>query len=94
VTQLQLQLDGGTIVGIKNAAGYTAFVDYRAEGFMVSTADGRPAKEVRHLGIGSVVGNTVYCTLVNDQGQQWMDSRPLASMRLHCILKPASLPAS
>lgn len=93
VTQLQLQHDNGTIVGIKGAAGYAAFVDYRAEGFQASQ-DGKPAKQVRHLGIGSVVGKTVYCTLVNDQGQSWQDSRPLHTMHIHCIMRPpASQPS-
>lgn len=87
VTQIQLQHDGGTVVGIKNASGYAAFVDYRAEGFVVRGEQG-PAKQVRHLGIGSVVGETVYCTLINEQGQSWQDSRPLHAMRIHCILKP------
>jgi hypothetical protein len=89
VTQIQLQIGGRTIVGIKGARGYCTFVDYRAEGFQASN-DGRPAKEVRHVGIGSVVENTVYCTLINEQGQSWQDSRSLASMSVHCVLKPAS----
>lgn len=89
VTQIQLQRGGSTIVGVKGAAGYCTFVDYRAEGFQASQ-DGRPTKEVRHIGIGSVLGSIVYCTLLDDQGQSWQDSRSLASMRQHCILKPAS----
>jgi hypothetical protein len=87
VTQIQLQHGGSTIVGIKKAEGYCAFTDYRAEGFLGKQAG--PAKEVRHIGIGSVVGNTVYCTLVNEQGQSWQASRSLVSMRIHCILKPS-----
>jgi len=89
LTQIQLQISGRTIVGIKKASGYCTFIDYRAEGFMVKRARPGPAKEVRHVGIGSVVGNNVYCTIVNDQGQSWQDSRPLARMAVHCILKPA-----
>lgn len=89
VTQIQLQHGGRTIVGIKNADGYCTFVDYRAEGFQ-SGNDGKPSREVRHVGIGSVIGENVYCTLVNAQGQSWQDSRPLSSMRLHCVLRPAS----
>ena len=90
VTQIQLQLDSGTVVGIKGAAGYCTFVDYRAEGFQAS-ADGRPTKEERYVGIGSVIGDNVYCTLVNEQGQSWQDSRSLMNMRLHCIMKPGQI---
>lgn len=85
LTQIQLQLNSRTIVGIKNAVGYCTFVDYREDGLM---ADG-PGKITRQAGIGSVVGSNVYCTLVNSEGQSWQDSRPLASMRAHCILQPA-----
>ncbi len=88
VTQLQLQLHGRTIVGIKNADGYCYFIDYRADGWLGAGNSG-PANETRHNGLGSVVGNTVYCTLVDEQGQSWQDSRPLSVMRLHCVLKPA-----
>ena len=87
VTQIQMQMYGRTVVGIKSAAGYTTFVDYRAEGFMGGE---RPGREVRYFGIGSVIGDKVYCTLLNEEGQTWQDSRQLASMRLHCILKPTS----
>ena len=91
ITQLQLQLGGRTIVGIKNADGYCFFRDYRAEGFL---GGGGPAREVYHVGIGSVLGDTVYCTLLDVSGQSWQDSRPLASMRAHCVLKPAKEQAS
>ena len=85
ITQLQLQLYGRTIAGIKGADGYTSFTDYRQEGIV-----GSGTRIVRHKGIGSVVGDTVICTLLNDEGQTWQDSRPLASMLAHCVLKPAS----
>jgi hypothetical protein len=85
VTQMQLQINSRTIVGIKNAAGYCHFMDVRVDG--LRQVGGTPMKETRHVGIGSVVGNNVYCTLVNEQGQSWQDSRPLASMRAHCILR-------
>jgi hypothetical protein len=88
VTQIQVQTGGKTIVGIRNAEGYCTFVDWRKEGLMAEGRGG-PTKETEQRGVGSVVGNTVYCTVINDQGQTWQDSRPLASMRLHCILKPA-----
>ena len=83
VTQIQLQRHGQNIVGIKGADGYTAFVDFRKEGLM-----GSEYREIRQFGIGSVVGNTVYCTVMNEEGQHWQDSRPLSNMRAHCILNP------
>ena len=87
LTQIQLQANKRIIVGIKNAVGYCTFIDYREDG--LRHMDNKPAKITKHAGIGSVVGDNVYCTLVNSEGQSWQDSRPLASMRAHCILQPA-----
>lgn len=83
VTQIQLQRHGQNIVGIQKAAGYAAFMDYRKEGMM-----GTQSRTAHYYGIGSVVGEMVYCTIMNEQGQFWQDTRQLASMRAHCIMKP------
>jgi hypothetical protein len=84
VTQIQLQVGGKTHIGIHGADGYCYFRDYRREGFMTE----RP-RERHHVGIGSVLGDTVYCTVLDEQLASQQDARPLASMRLHCVLKPA-----
>ena len=87
LTQIQLQLGGQTFVGIRNADGYCYFRDYEKTGIFSGNF-----KEKHHIGIGSVVGGTVYCTRIDEQLQSQQDSRTLASMSLHCILKPASPP--
>lgn len=88
ITQIQLQRYGRNIVGIHNADGYCFFNDKHIQGFRSSGPDGRPAREIHMYGIGSVIDGEVYCTLLDSQGQTRQDTRPLARMRLHCILKP------
>lgn len=84
VTQVQLQIAGKTWIGIHQADGYAYFRDYERTGLFTGKV-----KEKHHVGIGSVIGDNVYCTLINEQLQAQQDVRPLASMRLHCVLKPA-----
>jgi len=85
LTQIQLQVSGRTWIGLFNADGYCFFRDYRQEGLFSGNK-----KEKHHAGIGSVVGDTVHCTVIDDQNQAQQDARPLARMRAHCVLKPAS----
>lgn len=85
ITQIQMQRNKRTIVGVRQADGYCQFVDFRAEGLR----NGQFVRTETLYGIGSVVGDKVYCTLINDEGQTWQDTRSLQSMRLHCQLKPA-----
>jgi hypothetical protein len=87
ITQIQLQIDGKTWVGIGKADGYCWFRDVRIGGLV-----GGNYSEKHHAGIGSVVGDTVYCTVIDANGQSQQSARPLASMRLHCVLRPASEP--
>lgn len=87
VTQLQLQLNGKTWVGIQKADGYCWFRDVRVEGYVSGNV-----KETHHAGIGSVIGDTVYCTVVDANGQSQQHARSLASMRVHCVLRPAGVP--
>jgi hypothetical protein len=84
LTQIQLQIDGRTWVGLRDADGYCFFRDYRQEGIFSGNLRAK-----HHAGIGSVDKETVYCTVVDSQNQAQQDSRPLASMRAHCVLKPA-----
>lgn len=86
VTQLQYQKNGKTTVGLRKADGYAFFTDLRVDGILSRPES--PRQQVR-IGIGSVVGDTVYCTLINDQGQTWQDSRHISKMRLHCIMRPS-----
>jgi hypothetical protein len=85
ITQIQLQIKGAAWVGLNDADGYCFFRDYHLSGI----ATGHK-KEKHMAGIGSVVGDLVYCTVVNAENQAQQDVRPLASMRAHCVLKPAS----
>jgi hypothetical protein len=85
ITQMQLQINGKNWTGIVNADGYCWFRDVRIEGFMSGNA-----KESHHAGIGSVLAETVYCTVVDSNGQSQQSARPLANMQAHCVLKPAS----
>lgn len=90
VTQLQLQIKKRNFIGIHNADGYCYFRDYERTGLYTGNV-----KEKHRVGIGSVVGDKVYCTVVDEQYQSQQDVRPLASMRSHCVLKPApQAPAS
>lgn len=83
VTQIQLQIAGNTWVGRKNADGYCFFRDVRIGGFV-----GGNISERHYAGIGSVVGDRVYCTIVDANLQAEQDVRSLDSMRAHCVLKP------
>lgn len=85
ITQIQLHLAGKKFIGIKNADGYTCFTDYHRIGFMTGML-----KEKRVRGIGSVVGDTVYCLLIDDNLEAQNDVRPLASMLAHCVIKPGA----
>lgn len=84
VTQLQLQIDGKSWMGIKKADGYCWFRDATFSGIVAGTMN-----QKNYAGIGSVIGEVVYCTVVDDQLQSRQETRPLASMRAHCVLKPA-----
>lgn len=88
ITQLQLQRSGQTVVGIKGADGYCAFKDVVGHGNVDEHMHLRFRGQRAYYGIGSVVGDKVICTLINDEGQHWQDTRELASMRAHCQLKP------
>ena len=84
ITQIQLQIRGTAWVGIRDADGYCFFRDYEKTGIFSGKV-----KEKHWAGIGSVVGDMVYCTVVDAQNQAKQDARPLANMRAHCVLKPA-----
>lgn len=83
VTQIQLQIDGNTWVGMKNADGYCFFRDMQVGGYVSGNVGER-----HWAGIGSVVGDTVYCTLVDAGLNSQADTRPLDRMLAHCVLKP------
>lgn len=83
ITQIQLQISGNTWVGRKGADGYCFFRDTRVGGFV-----GGNISQKNYAGIGSVVGDQVYCTVIDANLQASQDVRSLASMRAHCVLKP------
>lgn len=86
VTQIQLQIAGNTWRGVKDADGYCFFRDAAAEGFVGGNLNFK-----HYAGIGSVIGNEVHCTVIDASLQASQDVRSLASMRAHCVLKPAGL---
>jgi len=79
VTQIRLQLGGLTFIGISDSDGYCQFWDY--------TRDAFSRKETRARGIGSVVGDKVFCTTVDNYGNIKQSIRDYNEFKLHCILR-------
>ncbi len=75
ITQLRLQRGGVTVVGMPEARGYFQAYEARTSGRTLTTATLQ--------GIGSIVGDLVVITWLNDQGHVWQDVRPLADMWVH-----------
>lgn len=79
ITQLRLQKGNTTVVAISKADGYAqAFEVHKA----VITGKTRTLQ-----GIGSVIGDKVFMTWLNDYNEVWQDVRPLDKMILHSTLQ-------
>jgi hypothetical protein len=78
ISQMQLQQAGRTLVAIPKAAGYVQC--YEMHKNMQSGA------EQHYQGIGSIVGDQVFMTWINANGNVWQDLRPLSELRVHSTL--------
>lgn len=81
VTQIRLQLDGLTFVGIPNSDGYCQCWEQSRSMFNPK----QPPKLMR--GIGSLVGDVLYLTWVDNDGNIRQEIRDYKSMDVHCIVK-------
>lgn len=79
LTQIRLQLGGLTFIGVSDSEGYCQFWDY--------TKDLFSKKETHARGIGSVIGDKVFCTLVDEYGNIKQEIRTYKNMDVHCILR-------
>lgn len=79
LTQIRLQLDGLTFIGISDSEGYCQFWDY--------TRDLFSGKETRTRGIGSVIGDDVYVLTVDIYGNIKQGVRKFKDLDVHCIMK-------
>jgi len=78
MTQLRLQVNGVTVVGARGADGYLQCTEAR-----INLQTG---KQTSIRGIGSVFGDRVYLTWVDDDHNVWQDCRPLADLKVHSTL--------
>lgn len=83
ITQLQLQRGGSTVVAMTRrnplVRGY-----FQAREARMSNLS-RKITEVQ--GIGTIVGDFVYITWVNNQGQMWQDVRELGHVWMHTDMR-------
>lgn len=81
ITQLRLQLSGLTFIGIPNADGYAqCWKHYQS----VFNPD-KPPTVMR--GIGSVIGDKVYLTWVDNYGNIRQEVEDYKNVEIHCIMK-------
>jgi len=81
VTQIRLQLDGLTFIGIPNADGYCQCWEQHRSVFNPN----KPPILMR--GIGSVLGDSIYLTWIDNSGNIRQEIRDYKSMDVHCIMK-------
>lgn len=75
ITQMRLQRGGITVTGIPNASGY-----FQAYEIKISN---NTRQQVIYQGIGSVTGDHVFITWINEQGDVFQDVRPLGEVWVH-----------
>lgn len=80
VTQIRLQLDSLTFVGIPKADGYCQC--WEQHRFPMN-----PNKTIVMRGIGSVLDDKVYLTWIDNSGNVKQEIRDYKSMDAHCIMK-------
>ncbi|MHC4542938.1 MAG: hypothetical protein ACYSYL_00225 [Planctomycetota bacterium] len=82
ITQLQLQRGGTTVVAVTRRNSFVRGYFHAREARMSNVH--RTTVDVQ--GIGTVIGDLVFITWLNQQGQVWQDVRPLQQMRIHtCV---------
>ena len=79
ITQLRLQKNGVTIVGIPKADGYVQCRQTQKSLYK--------QWEETYQGIGSVIGGFVYMTWLNDSGTVKQEVFPLSEMLVHSTLQ-------
>ena len=82
ITQMRVQAGKRTVVAMPKVDGYVQC--YEQRGYVTSSGEVVPKDVVQ--GIGSVIGDQVFITWVNQQGDAWQDMRPLAQMKIHSTL--------
>jgi hypothetical protein len=75
MTMLRLQINGITIMGMKNANGYLQCIQYFKSVFT--------GKEKLKRGIGSVFGNIVVMNWIDEDHNIWTEQLPLKEYLLH-----------
>lgn len=80
MTQLRLQKNGVTVVGIPKADGYVQCRE-------VQKAVNDKNWEETYQGIGSVIGDSVFMTWLNDSGTVKQSVVPLSKMKVHSTLR-------
>ncbi len=78
MTQLRLQVNGVTVVGARGADGYLQCTEVRIN---LQTRE-----QTVVCGIGSVFGEQVFLTWVDEDHNIWQDVRPLADLVVHSTL--------
>lgn len=78
ITQIRLQLDGLTLIGIPGARAYMQASEMRKSV--------KSPNVVYYRGIGSVIGDQVVLMWINPEGDIWQEIRPLDIVRLHCSI--------
>lgn len=75
ITQLRLQRGGITVTSIPKAAGYIQAYEAKISNLHRT--------QTHYQGIGSIHGDHVFITWVNDQGDVFQDVRPLKEVWMH-----------
>jgi len=78
ITQMRLQKNGTTVIAVPKADGYVHAYEYSKAVFS--------GREMQIQGIGSVFGDVVFMTWMNDTGQVWQDIRELSVLRVHSTI--------
>jgi hypothetical protein len=82
IVMLQLQRGGVTVLALpRRSRDGRAGADGYFQGREIRLSNS--GKQTTVQGIGSVVGDVIYITWVNDSGQVWQDVRPLEPLHVH-----------
>lgn len=79
ITMLRLQRAGATLIAIPGARGYLQCTEV--------FKDLQTGAERSRQGIGSVFGETVVMTWIDNSRNIWADLRPLKDLRVHSTLQ-------
>lgn len=78
MTQLRLQHNGRTVVAVPKAEGYVAC--YQVHKTLNTT------EQTTYQGIGSIVGDQVFMTWINQAGDVWQQIEELNKLKVHSTL--------